>query len=927
MVAGIGHDDGIAGAGDMTRSSPDQIAVRAYTEVPGKQPVGAKVQGRDLDEPSAYTLVFDCETDIDAAQSLRVGFYQVRKHQALHAEGAFYDPDELTPGELATLQAYCEDRGLTCLTVWQFREDVLLEYGYDKGGAIVGFNLPFDISRIAIRHGEARGSMRGGFSFEVSENRERPNIRVKHLSARAALIDFAAPAKQITPRGMRKRGGQVKPSRGYFIDLKTLAAALTSRSFSLGSLAAFLKVETQKLETEEHGGSLSESYLDYARADVGATWDCYAALMAMYAQHALETPAHRILSEASLGKAYLKQMGVKPLLACQDVPREIFGPIMSAYYGGRAEVRIRRLATEVLYCDFKSMYPTVNALMGLARFMIADGMSWHDATPAARDLLEHATLEGFLEPEAWRDLAILVRIKPDGDVVPVRARYDGKINTIGLNYLTYEGGLWFTLADCILSKLTTGKAPEVLEAIRFEPGPPQAGLKPIKLFGRKDFTVDPQTEDVFTRFIDMRDEAKAKGDPAEKAIKIIANSTSYGIFIEVNRDNAPKPEPIAIYGPSGACQLTKSKAIEEPGRYFHPLLGVLITGAARLMLGLAECLTKKARLKWTFCDTDSLAIARPEGMGRLEFRVRARAVVVEFMALNPYKKQGSILQIEDVNYAVGYDDALEPLYAFAISAKRYALFNIDASGTPIIRKASGHGLGHLMAPYGDDDPAPGVPDPLPGIGVNRWQYDYWFKLIEAGLSDTPREVPLDYHSKLKAPALSRYGATSPQMLAWMKAYNEGCEYRDQIKPFGFMVSFTARDSVYGDFPEPVLIDPSKRGRPNSERAPQPSAPFDRDPEVAVAGAFDRVSGEPAARCALKTYAEALAGYHLHPEDKFENASYWDCGETRRRDVVAGVVGLIGKEANSVGEDGAVVPVRIGNCCDLKFGRAIAPSPN
>ncbi|MDQ7076642.1 MAG: hypothetical protein Q9M45_02160 [Robiginitomaculum sp.] len=92
----------------------------------------------------------------------------------MHDEGAFYDPDTLEPGELEVLQAYCDEHGLTCLTVWQFREDVLLNYGYDKGGTIVGFNLPFDISRIAIRHGVARLALRGGFSFKVSENRERP---------------------------------------------------------------------------------------------------------------------------------------------------------------------------------------------------------------------------------------------------------------------------------------------------------------------------------------------------------------------------------------------------------------------------------------------------------------------------------------------------------------------------------------------------------------------------------------------------------------------------------------------------------------------------------------------------------------------------------------------------------------------------------
>ena len=33
---------------------------------------------------------------------------------------------------------------------------------------------------------------------------------------------------------------------------------------------------------------------------------------------------------------------------------------MSTYYGGRSEVRMRRMAVRVLYCDFLSMYPTVS---------------------------------------------------------------------------------------------------------------------------------------------------------------------------------------------------------------------------------------------------------------------------------------------------------------------------------------------------------------------------------------------------------------------------------------------------------------------------------------------------------------------------------------------------------------------------------------
>jgi len=49
----------------------------------------------------------------------------------------------------------------------------------------IGFNLPFDLSRVAIAHTYAQGSMKGGFSFTLGE--DRPNVRVKHLSQKAAL--------------------------------------------------------------------------------------------------------------------------------------------------------------------------------------------------------------------------------------------------------------------------------------------------------------------------------------------------------------------------------------------------------------------------------------------------------------------------------------------------------------------------------------------------------------------------------------------------------------------------------------------------------------------------------------------------------------------------------------------------------------------
>ena len=394
---------------------------------------------------------------------------------------------------------------------------------------------------------------------------------------------------------------------------------------------------------------------------------------------------------------------------------------MCAYYGGRAEVRIRRVIREVLYVDYKSMYPTVNGLMGLWAFVIADGMIWADSTAATQAFLNHVSLNDFQTKETWKRLRTLVRIRPNGDILPVRAKYDGKVNTIGLNTLTSDESLWYTLADVVASKLLSGKTPVIEEAISFEPGPPQEGLKPINLFSNPEYRVDPREHDVFNRLIDLRDEAKSNDDANEKAIKIIANAASYGIFIEIQRDDAPKPEPLNVYGPDGEFQTIQFRAIEQPGKYFHPLLAVLITGAARLMLALAERLTLDHGLESVFCDTDSLAIAKPDGMKRDAFEKKAFQVIDWFICLNSYEKPGSILKIEDINYDKD-GNSLKPLYCFAISAKRYALFNLDKDGKPILRKASAHGLGHLMEPYSGNEALPELPKPqfpLHEIGIKR----------------------------------------------------------------------------------------------------------------------------------------------------------------------------------------------------------------
>jgi hypothetical protein len=890
------------------------IALRAFTtsEQRANAPMGS---GRSALRPSDWTLVFDCETSTDAAQRLRFGTYQVRHRERLHEQGMFYEPDALSVDEFGLLEGWSQAQEFQLLSRAEFVEEVFFPFGYDDQATIVGLNLPFDLSRIAISHGSARSTMRGGFSFKLSPSSRRPYVQVKHLSARAALIRFTHPGKQLTPRGMRNRGIPVHPHRGFFVDIRTLAAALTSTSHSLASLGEFLGIEHRKLTTEEHGGPLSKAYLAYAMRDVQATWECYREMLSRYQAHGLtQTSAHAIKSEAGLGKAYLRDMAVLPWRQAEpDFPSELLGKVLSSYFGGRAEVHIRRMPVRVLYCDFLSMYPTVCTLMGLWRFVIADGMTWHDSTIETRTLLERLTVADLQHPEAWPQLRTLVRIRPQGDVLPVRAQYgDESQNTIGLNHLTSDEPLWFTLADCLASKLLTGRAPQIVEAISFEPNAPQEGLQPVTIAGKAAYRVSPKADDFYRTVIDLRSsvkrrlgEAKQQGrheeaerlNPEQLSLKILANATSYGIFVEVNVEELEGKVTVRCFGADGRSFPVQTTKLEKPGTYFHPLLATLITGAARLLLAIAEQSAIDAGLGWAFCDTDSMALTQPAGMPEEEFLLRADGVRGWFDALNPYAAKGELLKLEDANSAPD-GAAPGPLYCYAVSAKRYALYNLDGAGRPIIRKASAHGLGHLTAPYSESDapasiPAPRVP--LTDIGVERWQHDLWYQIISAELAGRPDQPRLDFHPALEQPAIGRYSATTPKLLLdWFKGYNADRPYHDQVRPFGFLTVLHARRGI----PSPGVDNAAPDGsRSRRRKMIRPIAPFDRDPASAPRAAFDRETGSAVTPDQLATYREALAQYHLHPETKFLNGDYLDRGVTQRRHILATHISYIGKEAN------------------------------
>jgi hypothetical protein len=810
------------------------VAVRGWA-APDDLPLPPGGSGRRL-PPSAWSLVFDTETGVGLGQQLRVGGYQVRKGTRLREQGLIVAACALTEETLGTVKRFAAEHGYRARTRAEFVQEVFLAVGYRKRGRIIGFNLPFDISRLAIHHdtAHARGTnraMRGGFTFQLTPSNEDPWVQIKKIGAAAAFIRFAVPAGNHPEARNRKKGGWMDHHRGAFIDVATLAKTLLGGRRSLGRLAAALQT-TPKADAD-HGQEITADYLAYAVQDVQVTWECYQALTDRYHASGFDavTPDSMVYSEASIGKALLRQAHAPKWRRAQpDVPGWVTATIMEAYYGGRTETRIRLVPTPGVLVDFRSQYATSHVLQGLWRYQIGMGIDWHDEDPAdVQKLLDQVTVDDVLDPELWRQLDALVLVEPDGDRLPTRARYrhpKGPL-TVALPYRIGGPAQWWPIADCIASKLQTGKTPGVLRVLRFTPRPPSPDLRAVSLAGG---TLDPAAEDAIKRLVERRAHLQQEMRPAHKAgdgtavavqgldavqygQKLAASATSSGITIELNLVEHRTKQPVTVHLPTGGTYQALVPKTEEPGEYFHPLIATLVSAGGRLLLATAIALTHRLGGEYATCDTDGLFIAAlPDGglipcpggpchtedggeaIRALSWQQIQADIITPFQRLNPYDETilpGSILRLEPENFDpdTGEQRVVECL---AIAAKRYCLYTRDHAGEPVIVKRSEHGLGHLLPPTDDD-----------------WQTVWWQLIVrhELGLS---AEQP-EWFGQLATGSVTV--ATPAELRTW-KEFNTGRPRAEQVGPFNFVMT--------------AHTDRLNRGRTNRPRVL--IAPLQRDPD-------------------------------------------------------------------------------------------------
>lgn len=887
-------------------------------------------------------LVFDTETRIDPSQNLMVGvwrFYRddpdAKPGTTCIEEGFFYPDDlpETDPDGYRTLVEYAATHqpdttpgfahptagtGIPCWSVSEWLEKRLYLYGYRHRNrcTIVGFNLPFDLGRLATHWGEGKNNFLGGWSLGIwgkyqgwkwLDHKFHPRINAKPIDPKRTLFAFGYIDPDPDPH--------LKGLKGMFCDLRALVFALTDKGHSLESACKAFGDEFEKADIEY--GVITPELLGYTREDVGHTARLYRLCLDELDKHTgIELEPHRLYSPATVGTQYLKAMGLERPMDKFATPNEIHGYAMSAFFGGRAEARIVRTHLPVAYVDATSMYPTVNALLGTWKLLTANSLDEIDVTTEFRELLADPDLyEKCFSPTFW-DTEIGVTLvevdHPSGALLPVRGEYDELALDpgIGLNPYKYNGTLWYMAPDVINATNLNQQPVPIRRAIRFTPSGIQDGLKPVQLRGGR--TIDPTKEDPFVAFIEYRHETKAnkslpkeERDRLDQFLKITANATAYGVLARFDRRQFSKPKTVTVYGPDEPLE-TKTKRPEDPGPYCHPLIAATITAGARLLLGMLERAVTDAGGHYVLCDTDSMVIVTsktgepvecdtPDGTNQITPLQPAdvRAILDQFRPLNPYN-QAIIPEL----WTEEHDSINEPIWCYAISTKRYVLYRKTASGETEIVDWSEHGLGQYLDPTG--------PDPeRDEKGRRVWTRQAWEWVLNNQHQTTAKP------SWAELPALTLFTLSTPKIRDWFTGYDNTQPASRRVRPGSF--GLIAHTDTF--MPAP------------SDGTPRPTTTYNPDPDTWLElDWYDRTTGQPIqvttadphhpdfhthlqqGRVRINTLGDVLGTFRTRPEHKsLDPHGDPTTGETSglllRRPVESAPVltDLIGKEGNDLEE--------------------------
>ncbi|MCI4331369.1 MAG: hypothetical protein L3K19_05930 [Thermoplasmata archaeon] len=636
-------------------------------------------------------LIFDTETTTDTNQELRFGI--AREYALGHLCRTIVFTGLLTEAERRTVSRWAELHRAELLTVEHFVSEVFLPLAYDMRAVVVGFNLPFDLARIAADWGpkDRIGRKEAWTLWPVPRSHPQaayiPKIRVQRVDSTKGFIHFTGTK------------GRFRRYRGAFVDLRTFVHVLTGEKKTLGTSGTAIGCTLRKSEVD-FDGAVTPRFLDYCLNDVALTAELYGRCLDRYREFGLTVHPSQLYSPASLAKAALDARGIVPptLLA------HFAGRIMAAFYAGKVECRVvGREVKDVAVLDFTSQFPSLYCLLGAERFLTAERIRTRESTADIRAWLDSLTLEDLLRPGTWADprMWTLCEVEAAGEILPIRSTYSGKASqpaTIGWNHVTTEPGLTlpYLVPDLIAAKLLSGTAPRIVRATTFTPIGRQ-NVRPLALLGVEVGPGDDLVRALSEARIREKSDKREGWEGRAQGLKIVSNSLAYGITVEVNRKR--KAGSSTVYGLGGDPFEVEDTETEEPGEVYFPLLGATLTAGSHLLLAMADKVVESLGGEGVYCDTDSVFVT-PSRI--------APEVARQFDSLNPYSRPVPFLKDETEakapleEYPKGSPD-IRPRF-FGLSCKRYCLFVRDKAGRPHVfrtgkeKGASDHGLGSFEAP-------------------------------------------------------------------------------------------------------------------------------------------------------------------------------------------------------------------------------------
>jgi hypothetical protein len=358
--------------------------------------------------------------------------------------------------------------------------------------------------------------------------------------------------------------------------------------------------------------------------------------------------------------------------------------------------------------------------------------------------------------------------------------------------------------------------------------------------------------------------------------QVLANSGSYGIYAQMDRHE--RRDTVTVYGPADVPFSAKVAAPEEPGECCFPPIAACITAAARLMLALLEHAVESAGGTWMFCDTDSMAIIATPNGGEL---IPCPGGVYRLLDGTPAIKALSCQQVEEIRTrfnslnpysTTAIPDLLKLEHTgvcYAISAKRYVVYNQDVGGNITIDKRSEHGLGAYLDPLTPND------ERRDAKGNRIWIDEVWRWILAA--HDNP-DTPLPAWAG--RPAISRITVSSTAVWRTFALHNRGRSWADQIKPFNFPMVPTIDPFGYPpgvDLTKFRLVSPYNTN-PNNWTAAKWRNIYDRDGPI-YRITTDRTAPPEPEVVIVKSYGDILRGYQMHPKTNSTAPTHSHADET------------------------------------------------